>query len=366
MKRSITDFFSPVSPKKSKYVEPAPGIHVLPRVPVEPAKPAVEATVAPVASSSNSSNELTASELLLIETNRKRALSRQLFNKITDPSWREVLEPEFEKPYMLELANFLAKERAAGKTIYPPEADVFTALNICPLDSVKVVIIGQDPYHQPNQAHGLCFSVLPPTKPPSSLRNMYKELKDNYPDIVIPKHGNLEHWAKQGVLMLNACLTVQRDAANSHQGKGWETFTDACIAAVSKRLRSVVFLLWGSYAQSKAKTADPKKHVLFKAAHPSGLSAHKGFFGCKHFSEVNRTLRQIGRQPIDWQLPQDGTYIFGQHPTPSPLSADSTPPNISNSSHAPSSPEKAAPSADENMKTEHPSPPSPSSPEPSK
>lgn len=213
---------------------------------------------------------------------------------------------------MIELANFLAKERAAGKTIYPTEANLFTALNICPLDSVKVVMIGQDPYHQPNQAHGLCFSVLPPTKPPSSLRNMYKELKANYPDVVIPKHGNLEYWAKQGILMLNACLTVQRDLANSHQGKGWETFTDACIAAVSKKLRSVIFLLWGSYAQKKAKLADAKKHILLNAVHPSGLSANKGFFGCKHFSEVNKLLKQIGREPIDWQLPESGEFLFGQ------------------------------------------------------
>lgn len=245
---------------------------------------------------------------------------------------------EFEKPYMIELANFVAKERAAGKTIYPSEANLFTALNICPLDSVKVVMIGQDPYHQPNQAHGLCFSVLPPTKPPSSLRNMYKELKSNYPEIEIPKHGNLEYWAKQGILMLNACLTVQRDLANSHQGKGWETFTDACIAAVSKKLRSVIFLLWGSYAQQKAKLADAKKHVLLKAVHPSGLSANKGFFGCKHFSEVNKILKQIGREPIDWQLPESGEFLFNK----TALATSSTPNTASSAPATTSAPTASA------------------------
>jgi len=222
---------------------------------------------------------------------------------------------------MLSLADFLAKERAAGITIYPAESNIFAALNICPLDSVKVVIIGQDPYHQPDQAHGLCFSVLPPTKPPSSLQNIYKELKSNYPDIVIPKHGNLENWAKQGILMLNACLTVRRNQPNSHEGKGWEQFTDACIAAISQKLRSVIFLLWGSYAQKKAKIADSKKHILLKAAHPSGLSAHKGFFGCKHFSEVNMLLKQIGRDPIDWQLPASGEPTFKSSPQATPPAA---------------------------------------------
>lgn len=236
---------------------------------------------------------------------------------------------------MLSLADFLAKERAAGATIYPPESNIFTALNMCPLTSVKVVMIGQDPYHQPNQAHGLCFSVLPPTKPPSSLRNIYKELASNYPDIVIPQHGNLEHWAKQGILMLNACLTVRRDLPNSHEGKGWETFTDACIAAVSKNLRSVIFLLWGSYAQKKAKIADPKKHILLKTTHPSGLSASKGFIGCKHFLEVNKTLQQIGREPIDWQLPASGAPRI-QKVTPAPLTAASTSSNPNESSSSPS------------------------------
>lgn len=211
---------------------------------------------------------------------------------------------------MLELADFLAKERASGYKIFPSDENLFTALNICPLDSVKVVMLGQDPYHQPNQAHGLCFSVLPPTKPPSSLQNIYKELKSNYPKIVIPKHGNLETWAVQGILMLNAVLTVRYDLPDSHAGKGWEKFTDACIIAVSQKLRSVIFLLWGSKAQNKAKVADAKKHIHLKAPHPSGLSAHRGFIGCKHFIEVNTTLTRIGRTPIDWQLPDSGTPKF--------------------------------------------------------
>lgn len=207
---------------------------------------------------------------------------------------------------MLKLADFLAKERASTK-IYPPDDDLFTALNLCPLDSVKVVMLGQDPYHGPNQAHGLCFSALPPTKVPPSLRNMYKELKANYPDITIPTHGNLEYWASQGILMLNAVLTVRAGQADSHQNQGWEQFTDACISLVSKRLRSVVFLLWGSKAQKKAKMADGTRHNLLKAAHPSPLSSHAGFDGCKHFSETNAILKRIGRTPIDWQLPKDGT-----------------------------------------------------------
>lgn len=207
---------------------------------------------------------------------------------------------------MLNLADFLAKERTT-QTIFPSDDNLFTALNLCPLGDITVVMLGQDPYHGPNQAHGLCFSVLPPTKPPSSLQNMFKELKSNYPEINIPKHGNLESWAKQGILMINTVLTVRSAQANSHAGKGWETFTDAIISAVSKKHRSLIFLLWGSHAQSKAKTADATRHILLKAPHPSGLSAHRGFFGCKHFSEVNTTLARIGRTPINWQLPLDGT-----------------------------------------------------------
>lgn len=235
---------------------------------------------------------------------------------------------EFEKPYMLNLADFLAKERSTH-TIYPSEDNLFTALNVCPLSAITVVMLGQDPYHGPNQAHGLCFSVLPPTKPPSSLQNIYKELKANYPEITIPKHGNLESWAKQGVLMLNAVLTVRSAQADSHAGKGWETFTDAIISAVSKKHKSLIFVLWGSKAQAKAKTADPTRHILLKAPHPSGLSAHRGFLGCKHFSEINITLNRIGRTPINWQLPLDGT--------PVPPAAPATP--VAASSSAPSSQE---------------------------
>lgn len=237
---------------------------------------------------------------------------------------------------MADLADFVARERASGIKIYPAENDVFTALNLCPLDSIKVVIIGQDPYHQPNQAHGLCFSVLPPTPPPSSLKNIYKELKSNYPDFEIPKHGNLESWAAQGILMLNAVLTVRFDQPESHEGKGWEKFTDACIAAVSNRLRSVIFLLWGAKAKNKAKVADPKKQILLKAAHPSGLSASKGFFGCKHFIEVNKLLAQIGKEPINWQLPASGTSAQRNNtPAAAPSSASTSTTEASSSSPSP-------------------------------
>ncbi len=194
------------------------------------------------------------------------------------PSWQSVLADEFDAPYMQELKKFLRAEKDAQKIIYPHSSNWFHALETTPLDQVKVVILGQDPYHQPGQAHGLCFSVLPGVKTPPSLQNMYKELET---DLNIPpaNHGYLENWAKQGVLLLNSVLTVENSKANAHQGKGWEQFTDKIISTVNQQCEHVVFLLWGSYSQKKGAIIDTKRHLVLKAPHPSPLSAYRGFFG---------------------------------------------------------------------------------------
>lgn len=218
------------------------------------------------------------------------------------PSWRPWLEAEFGQPYMQALKQFLQAEKAAHKVIYPHSSDWFHALEATPLDQVKVVIIGQDPYHQPGQAHGLCFSVRPGVRIPPSLVNIYKELHSDL-GIEPANHGYLEHWARQGVLLLNAVLTVELGKANAHQGRGWETFTDRIIQLVNDQCEPVVFMLWGSYAQRKGACIDTRRHLVLKAPHPSPLSAHRGFFGCRHFSRANEWLAQHGRTPIDWQLP---------------------------------------------------------------
>jgi uracil-DNA glycosylase len=217
------------------------------------------------------------------------------------PSWQGKLASEFEQPYMLKLDMFLNAEKALGKGIYPDSLHWFHALEVTPLDNVKVVILGQDPYHQPNQAHGLCFSVLPGVKIPPSLANIYKELKS---DLAIEpaQHGYLEQWAEQGVLLLNAVLTVEDSKANAHKGKGWETFTDNVISVVNEHCDNVVFMLWGAYAQKKGEKIDTVKHCVLKAPHPSPLSAHRGFLGCQHFSLANQYLEKHGRQPIRWTL----------------------------------------------------------------
>ena len=220
-----------------------------------------------------------------------------------DPSWLRVLGDEFDKPYMVQLKAFLRAEKQAGKIIYPAGDNWFNALNSTPFDKVKVVILGQDPYHGPGQAHGLCFSVLPGVPAPPSLVNIYKELATDL-NVPISRHGYLEHWAEQGVLLLNAVLTVQHANANSHQGRGWESFTDSCIEHLNRERENLVFLLWGSYAQKKGQLIDRKKHLVLEAPHPSPLSAHRGFLGCKHFSKTNHYLQQHGQQPIDWVLPQ--------------------------------------------------------------
>lgn len=218
-----------------------------------------------------------------------------------ESSWKTVLEPEFEKPYMKALKTFLQAE-LQQYTVFPPNKLIFNAFNHTPFDRVKVVILGQDPYHNFGQAHGLSFSVPRGMDIPPSLRNIYKELQTDIPGFRVPDHGDLTAWADQGVLLLNATLTVRAHTAGSHQRKGWEAFTDKAIAELSARRSGLVFLLWGRYAKDKAALIDYRKHHLLTAAHPSPLSAHNGFFGCRHFSKANQFLEQEGLKPIDWQV----------------------------------------------------------------
>jgi uracil-DNA glycosylase len=218
-----------------------------------------------------------------------------------ETSWLKQLSDEFAKPYMQTLKKFLLQEKQAKKIIYPAGDLIFNAFNLTPFDEVKVVILGQDPYHGPNQAHGLCFSVMPGVDIPPSLRNIYKELEQDL-NIKPVKHGFLESWAKQGVLLLNAVLTVEQGLAASHQGKGWEQFTDQVIMKLNARKKPVIFVLWGKYAGGKIKFIDQSRHHILKSAHPSPLSAYQGFFGNKHFSTINKILLSEGMQPINWQL----------------------------------------------------------------
>ena len=218
-----------------------------------------------------------------------------------EESWKRVLAEEFEKPYFKTLAETLHAKKRQGELIYPPGPLIFNAFNLTPFDKVKVVIIGQDPYHEPGQAHGLCFSVQQGTKFPPSLVNIFQELQSDV-GIPAPQNGNLENWARQGVLLLNATLTVRAHQAGSHQRRGWEIFTDAAISQLSQKRSGLVFLLWGSYAQAKIQLIDTYKHFILTAPHPSPLSAYRGFFGCKHFSKTNEILIQNRQTPIDWRL----------------------------------------------------------------
>jgi uracil-DNA glycosylase len=229
-----------------------------------------------------------------------QGLAQQL---LPDRGWSERLAEEFRQPYMASLAQFLAAEEAAGKSIYPPARRVFNALNSTPLGQVKVVILGQDPYHGPGQAHGLSFSVLPGTPAPPSLVNMFKEIRADL-GVEPPVHGCLQAWADQGVLLLNSVLTVERGRAGAHQGMGWEEFTNSVIAAVNEQDQGVVFMLWGSHAHKKGRGIDHQKHLVLEAPHPSPLSAYRGFFGCQHFSQANQWLGERGLGAIDWALPQ--------------------------------------------------------------
>jgi uracil-DNA glycosylase len=218
-----------------------------------------------------------------------------------ETSWKELLKDEFSKPYFQQIVLHLKTERTQGKTIYPPGPFIFNAFDTTPIDNVKVVILGQDPYHGPGQAHGLCFSVQKGIAPPPSLVNIFKELHDDI-GITIPNHGNLTHWAQQGVFLLNASLTVRAGEPMSHAKIGWATFTDTVIKKISEQKEQVVFLLWGKFAQDKKILIDETKHLVLKAAHPSPLSAHNGFMGCKHFSKTNAWLMSKGIDPVDWQL----------------------------------------------------------------
>ena len=219
-----------------------------------------------------------------------------------EPSWKARIGEQLMRPRMRELSAFLRQRQAAGAHVYPPGPQIFAAFDATPFDAVKVVILGQDPYHGPGQAHGLCFSVLPGVPVPPSLVNIFKELNADL-GIAPPDHGCLLPWARQGVLLLNAELTVEEGRAGAHQGKGWEGFTDHAIETLAREREGLVFLLWGSYAQAKGKVIDPRRHRVLKAPHPSPLSAHRGFLGCGHFSAANQSLARSGQAPIDWALP---------------------------------------------------------------
>lgn len=216
--------------------------------------------------------------------------------------WADILGQEKQQPYFEQMMQFVQSERIAGKTIYPPKQDVFNAFNLTELAKVKVVILGQDPYHGPNQAHGLCFSVQLGVKTPPSLVNIYKELASDIANFTIPQHGFLQSWAEQGVLLLNSVLTVEQAQAHSHSKIGWERFTDKVIQQLSDHSHGVVFLLWGSHAQKKGSVIDKQKHHVLSGPHPSPLSAYRGFFGCRHFSQTNSLLNQQGKTPINWQV----------------------------------------------------------------
>jgi uracil-DNA glycosylase len=219
-----------------------------------------------------------------------------------EPSWLAVLNDEFDKDYMVQLRAFLKEEKQAGNKIYPKGGDIFNAFQQTPFTKVKVVILGQDPYHGENQAHGLSFSVQKGITIPPSLRNIYKELTTDIPGFTIPNHGNLTEWAEQGVLLLNASLTVRAGTPGSHQKRGWEMFTDMVIKTLSDKKEGIVFILWGAFAQAKAELIDESKHYIIKSPHPSPFSADRGFFGSKPFSKANEILKKQGEKPIDWQI----------------------------------------------------------------
>ncbi|KAM9393015.1 uracil-DNA glycosylase isoform 2-T2 [Pholidichthys leucotaenia] len=294
--KTINSFFSPVSKKRiSKELNEADddGKELKKR----------RSSAGDAEPSSPAPSPLAPEQLERIARNKRAALER-LASASTPPgfgeSWRKALCAEFGKPYFKQLTNFVCEERKRH-TVFPPAEHVFTWTQMCDIKDVKVVILGQDPYHGPNQAHGLCFSVKRPVPPPPSLENMFKELVSDIEGFQHPGHGDLTGWTKQGVLLLNAVLTVRAHQANSHKDKGWETFTDTVVHWLSNNLEGLVFMLWGSYAQKKGAAINRKRHHILQAVHPSPLSAHRGFFGCKHFSKANELLEKSGMSPIDWK-----------------------------------------------------------------
>ncbi|KAK5871451.1 hypothetical protein PBY51_004333 [Eleginops maclovinus] len=294
--KTINSFFSPV-PKKRISNETNESEENA-KDPKKPKSSAVEPEV-----SSRSPTPLSPEQLDRIARNKRAALEK-IISAQTPPgfgeSWREGLSTEFGKPYFKKLMDFVSQERKSC-TVYPPAEEVFTWTQMCDIQDVKVVILGQDPYHGPNQAHGLCFSVKRPVRPPPSLENMYKELVSDIEGFQHPQHGDLTGWSKQGVLLLNAVLTVRAHNANSHKDRGWETFTDAVVQWLSRNLEGLVFMLWGAYAQKKGAAIDRTRHHVLQAVHPSPLSVHRGFFGCSHFSKANELLKQSGKSPINWK-----------------------------------------------------------------
>jgi len=224
-----------------------------------------------------------------------------MFTLLKEASWRDSLKQEFDQPYMQELAVFLREQESWGRVVFPEKNKIFNALNLTPVNNIKVVILGQDPYHGEGQAHGLSFSVEKGVAIPPSLRNIYKELNADLA-CSFPEHGDLSYWAKQGVLLLNSVLTVEQSAAASHKKQGWEDFTDAIINVVNEQCENVVFLLWGAYAHKKGGRVDGSRHCVLESAHPSPLSARRGFIGCRHFSQANSYLTAKKRQPVDWQI----------------------------------------------------------------
>ncbi|XP_054904927.1 uracil DNA glycosylase a isoform X2 [Poeciliopsis prolifica] len=294
--KTINSFFSPVSKKRVSDEANEPD-----RDPGGPKKQKCASAL--LEQQSPPPGPLSPEQLDRMARNKRAALERLASAQTPagfGESWRRELAAEFGKPYFKQLMQFVSEERKRH-TVYPPAEQVFTWSKVCDVTDVKVVILGQDPYHGPGQAHGLCFSVKRPVPPPPSLENMYKELAADIDGFQHPGHGDLTGWASQGVLLLNAVLTVRAHQANSHKDRGWETFTDAVIQRLSSNQEGVVFMLWGSYAQKKGAAIDRKRHHVLQTVHPSPLSAHRGFFGCRHFSKANELLEKCGKSPINWK-----------------------------------------------------------------
>ncbi|KAI5133425.1 uracil-DNA glycosylase [Manis pentadactyla] len=307
--KTLYSFFSPSPARKRRACSPEPadagtGVAAVAESRDEAANPNKKARAGPEEDSSTPpSSPLSPEQLIRIQRNKAAALLRLAARNVPvgfGESWKKHLSVEFRKPYFIKLMGFVAEERK-HYTVYPPPHQVFTWTQMCDIRDVKVVILGQDPYHGPSQAHGLCFSVQRPVPPPPSLENIYKELCTDIDGFAHPGHGDLSGWAKQGVLLLNAVLTVRAHQANSHKERGWEQFTDAVVSWLNQNSDGLVFLLWGSYAQKKGSAIDRKRHHVLQTAHPSPLSVYRGFFGCRHFSKTNELLQKSGKAPINWK-----------------------------------------------------------------